>query len=317
MKRPNIAFIISIAIHLIAFLAFMGVRFEGEFRKASGSVSVDITDVIDQKLLIKRQKPEPPKPQLMERKTDIDRPNRTVELTTSAKFAPSRVDRSTPTLKGSSMPTDLRMPVGGGGIGNITFGHGIGRVDTQRVLKERKSQLVDFVDRLKGKREIIYCLDISASMVAPGSNKLNLARNYLVESLMELTEQDNFNIIVFSKDAKVYNSGGTIQATKANISNAVEFLNRYSPTNISTNTKTDLLSPLVLALGMKPNIVVAVTDGLPTAGVIQPEKILQEIRNSNLGARIFAIGMEMDQDQPEAWLLRSIAEQNKGEFQLL
>jgi hypothetical protein len=317
MKRPNIAFIISIAIHLIAFLAFMGVRFEGEFRKASGSVSVDITDVIDQKLLIKRQKPEPPKPQLMERKTDIDRPNRTVELTTSAKFAPSRVDRSTPTLKGSSMPTDLRMPVGGGGIGNVTFGRGIGRVDTQRVIKERKSQLVDFVDRLKGKREIIYCLDISASMVAPGSNKLNLARNYLVESLMELTEQDSFNIIVFSRDAKVYNSGGVIQATKVNISNAVEFLNRYSPANINMNTKTDLLSPIVLALGMKPNIVVAVTDGLPTAGVIQPEKILQEIRNSNLGVRIFAIGMEMDQDQPEAWLLKSIAEQNKGEFQLL
>jgi hypothetical protein len=318
MKRPNLAFIISIAIHLIAFLAFMGVRFEGELRRASESVSVDIADVIDQKLLIKRQKPEPPKPQLMERKTDIDRPNRTVELTTSAKFAPSRVDRTTPTLKGSTMPTDLRMPVGGGGgIGNVTFGRGIGRVDTQRVLKERKSQLVDFFDRLKGKREIVYCLDISASMVAPGSNKLNLARNYLVESLMELTEQDSFNIIVFSKDAKVYNSGGVIQATKENISNAVEFLNRYSPANINTNTKTDLLSPIILALGMKPNIVVAVTDGLPTAGVIQPEKILQEIRNSNLGARIFAIGMEMAQDQPEAWLLKSIADQNKGEFQLL
>jgi hypothetical protein len=30
---------------------------------------------------------------------------------------------------------------------------------------------------------------------------------------------------------------------------------------------------------------------------------------------IFAIGMKMSMDQPEAWLLRAIAEQNNGEFQ--
>ncbi|MGB9595544.1 MAG: vWA domain-containing protein [Candidatus Poribacteria bacterium] len=316
MRRSNIAFIISVALHLICLLIFMGVRVESEYRKASGSVEVDLTKITDPKLLVKRQKPEPPKPQMMDRKTEVDRPNRVIEPTTSAKFIPTRTDRGTPALKSSMLPTDLKMPATGD-IGNVTFGQGIGRVDTQKVLKAKKSQLVDFVNRLKGRREIIYCLDISASMGAPGSNKLNIARKYLVESLMELTENDSFNIIVFSKESAVYNPSGTIMATRENISNAVSYLNQFNQTNIRTNTKTDLLSPIILALGMKPNIVVVVTDGLPTVGVIQPEKILQEIRNANTGSKIFAIGMEMDEDQPEAWLLKSIAEQNDGEFQLL
>ncbi len=316
MKRSNIAFIISVALHLICLLIFMGIRVESEYRRTSGSVEIDLTKITDPKLLVKRQKPEPPKPQMMERKTEIDRPNRVIELTTSAKFTPTRTDRGTPALKSSMLPTDLKMPATGS-IGNVTFGQGIGKVDAQKTLKARKSQLVDFVDRMKGSREIIYCLDISASMGAPGSNKLNIARKYLVESLMELTENDNFNIIVFSKEATVYNANGTIKANKENISNAVSFLNQFNQMNIRANTKTDLLSPIMLALSMKPNIVVIVTDGLPTAGVIQPEKILQNIRNANMGTKIFAIGMEMDEDQPEAWLLKSIAEQNDGEFQLL
>ena len=317
MKRSRTALIISVSIHAIMFIAFINVTVEQQYKKASGSVAVDLSAQIQQqKFFLKRKNLEPIKREMVQ-KTDIERPRNTVELTTSAKIVRTSSDRGTPTLKSSMMPTDLRPPTGGTQIGDLS-----GRFKAREIQRPRgiqRSQLVEFVDKLKGKREIVYCFDISASMGAPGSNKLNLARGYLVESLLALTEQDYFNIIVFSKDAKVYSSAGTIKATKENLGNAVEFLSQFTSQNTKSNIKTDLLLPILSALGMKPNIVVAVTDGLPTTGVIQPERILQSISETNAGikAKIFAIGMEMDEEQPEAWLLKSIAEQNNGEFQLL
>ena len=316
MKRSNKALIISLAIHGLALLLFINYKFDSVYKKSSGAVSIDITKITDPKLLVKRQVLEPVKMIPMQRTTSVTPNNRQIELTTAVQFNPTRAERGAVALKGSQMPTDLRMPAGTGIPGNFSardFRPG----EYKRILTERKSQLVNFFDKQKGKREIVYCLDVSASMSAPGSNKLNLAGNYLVESLSALSEQDSFNIIVFSKEAKVFNSRGTVQATKENVSNAVEFLNQFTPQNTKSNIKTDLLSAIVQALGMKPNLVVVVTDGLPTVGVIQPEKILQSIRDANLGAKIFAIGMEMDPEQPETWLMKSIAEQNNGEFQLL
>lgn len=317
MKRSRTALIISIVIHGILLLAFIKINVQQEYRKASGAVAIDLTQQIpDKKIIFKRKMYEPVKRDIVP-KNDIDRPNRPIELTTSARIVRTPSDRSTPSLKPSMMPTDLRPSFGGTQVGDLS-GKFRAR-EIQRPMGERKSQLVEFVDKLKGKREIIYCLDISASMGAPGSNKLNLARGYLVESLSALTEKDSFNIIVFSKEIKIYSQVGKIVATKENINNAVEFLNQFTSQNIKSNTKTDLLSPILHALNMKPNIVVAVTDGLPTVGVIQPERILQNISDTNtlIKAKIFAIGMEMDEEQPEAWLLKEIAKQNNGEFQLL
>ncbi len=317
MKGSRIALIISAIIHGLMLLIFVNIHLENEYKKASDSVAINITEQLpDKKFLLKRKMLEPVRRETV-KKDEIERPMRTVELTTSAKITRTRSDRGTPSLKPSMMPTDLKAPIGDTRLGDLS-----GRFkarEMQKPLGERRSQLVEFVDRMKGKRQIIYCLDISASMVAPGSNKLGLARDYLVESLLALTEQDAFNIVVFSKSMQTYYPSGTILATKENIGNAIEFLDQFTPMSIKSNTKTDLLSPIISAINMKPNVVVAVTDGLPTAGEIQPERILKSISNTNslIKAKIFAIGMEMDKEQPEAWLLKEIADRNDGEFQLL
>ena len=159
-------------------------------------------------------------------------------------------------------------------------------------------------------------MDVSASMGA--SRKLNLARNYLKDSLLALDgKKDTFNVIAFAQSVRVFRPGALVPATAENLSDALDFLDEYTPQNIRLNTKTDLLAGLIKALEMEPAIIALVTDGLPTAGVTQPEKIMRMVREKNIGGnvRIFAIGMEMDLEQPEAWLLRAIAEQNKGEFQ--
>jgi len=312
LKRSNASFVISVVIHALALLIFINVRLEQAYKQASGSIPVDFKKVTETKPEKKRPKFEPIKHNPFQRQTDMPFRVRPFEITTAARVVRTDADRGVVSFKPFLGPTDMGMPTD---MGDPLSGRS--SAAKKRPIRSGKSQLVEFIDKSKGKREIVYCLDVSASMVAPGPNKLNLSRNYLKDSLLALNDQDRFNIIAFAKDIRIFHPETSVPATKENLMDAMNFLDEYTFQNIKSNTKTDLLTALICALEMKPSIIVAVTDGLPTAGVIQPEKILQSIRERNADGNttIFTIGMEMDMEQPEAWLMRSIAEQNNGEFQ--
>ena len=270
-----------------------------------------------------------PEPKLEEKKPkfkqiELDPDQRSFERTQSLRL--KKINRKMDTRNAyrdiivteeSDSPHGIDMSEEGVRMGDILPGRS-GVRGAGRRMKGGRSQLVEFVDKSRGKRRIIYCMDVSASMEA--SNKLNLARNYLKDSLLALNSRnDKFNVIAFANGVVLFRPGDPIQATEENVAGALDFLDQYTARNIQTNTKTDLLSPLMRALEMKPSVIVLVTDGLPTAGTTHPEKIIQSIREMNASntVRIFAIGMEMDVEQPEGWLLRTIAEQNNGEFQFL
>jgi Mg-chelatase subunit ChlD len=315
MKRSNTSFIISLIIHILAALVLVQVHREGTARRGFRGIPVEF-DV------------KPPEPRLEAKKPKIEpirdlNPNRRsvtrLESPRPIKIT-QKMDRTTAyrdvmVTQESGVPYDIGMSEEGVQMSDLLPNRS-GARGARRAVKGGKSQLVEFVDKSRGKRRIIYCMDVSASMGA--SNKLNLARNYLKDSLLALnSKKDEFNIIAFAKSVRVFRPDTLIPVTKENLADALDFLDEYTIQNIKMNTKTDLLAPLMRALEMKPSIIALVTDGLPTAGVTHPEKIIQSVREKNIGGsvRIFAIGMEMDTDQPEAWLLRAIAEQNDGEFQ--
>ncbi len=315
MRRSNLAFMISLIVHLIAGLIFMNVHRKEIVRYGKPSIAIEF-NVKAPEPKIEKVKPkiEPLKIDTIQRKTDVLYSSRPLPLSANTQLAVVTAAKNI-SAKGESttLPFGIQLPQGSLGSG-ASFDGSVRARGAEGYGRGGKSQLIDFVDRTKGKRDIIYCLDISASMGS--ANKLNLSRNYLKDSLLALNENDRFNIIVFSKNYEVFNENGFLQATKENILKAMSFLDSFTPQSIRTNTKTDLLSPLLFALDMKPMIIVAVTDGLPTSGVINPEKILQNLKEKNTnGTKIFAIGMEMDQDQPESWLMKAIAEQNGGEYQ--
>ena len=71
--------------------------------------------------------------------------------------------------------------LGGGGVDGIADRLGI----------------IDFLNELNGPKDVVYCLDITASMVAAGMKKLPLAVNALKDSVMMLGDEDKFNIVTF------------------------------------------------------------------------------------------------------------------------
>lgn len=314
MKRSNTSFLISMIIHLLAALILVSVHRQGVIREARRSISV-LFDV------------KPPEPRLEPRKLEIkpieinpdrkpiSRQQTPRSIKINRKMDGTTAYRDVIVTDESETPYDMEMSEEGVQMGDLLPSRS-GARGAGRNTKDGRSQLVEFVDKSRGRRRIVYCMDVSASMGA--SRKLNLARNYLKDSLLALDgEKDTFNIIAFAQSVRVFRPGALVPATAENLSDALDFLDEYTPQNIRLNTKTDLLAVLIKALEMESAIIALVTDGLPTAGVTQPEKIMRMVREKNIGGnvRIFAIGMEMDLEQPEAWLLRAIAEQNKGEFQ--
>ena len=314
MKRSNTALILSMVIHVLAALIFAQIYRAGVVRRGVRSIEVQLNvEIPEPELRRKVVELEPP---------DLDTEQRTVDRRTA------RVVRIDKQMDKRTAYRDVAVTDDSTAIFGIetdaslqsdgSFSFGSGARGARRGVKDGNSQLIEFVDKSRGKRRIIYCLDVSASMGS--ADRLNLARNYLKDSLLALDEKkDSFNIIAFSKSTRTLYSSDLLPVTKENLRSAQDFLNEYTPQNIKENTKTNLLAVLINALERKPNIIVLVTDGLPTAGVTNPEKIMQIVREKNIdgSVRIFAIGMEMDAELPEAWLLKTIAEQNRGEYQLL
>ena len=184
--------------------------------------------------------------------------------------------------------------------------------------------IIDFLNEFGGPKDIVYCLDITASMQAAGMGKLPLAKDSLTDSLMMLGDDDTFNIVVFSHTAKAM-SQRMLSASAANINRAFRYLNGFTPESIQDNVDTNVLSALEASLEFEPSIVVLITDGLPNTSAGGPHietntpKILEAVREKNSGsAKIYVVGLEIDRKRAAAAkLLTSLAEQNDGKLKVI
>ncbi len=185
--------------------------------------------------------------------------------------------------------------------------------------------IIDFLNEFDGPQNVVYCLDITASMQAAGMGKLPLAKDSLKDSLMMLGNDDMFNIVVFSDTAKAM-SKRMLSADAGNINRAFRYLKGFTPESIQDNLDTNVLSALEAALEFEPSIVVLVTDGLPQvekdSGVYietDTQKILERVEEKNSSrARIYVVGLEIDRKRAAgAKLLTSLAEQNDGKLTVI
>lgn len=185
--------------------------------------------------------------------------------------------------------------------------------------------IIDFLNEFDGPQNVVYCLDITASMQAAGMGKLPLAKDSLKDSLMMLGNDDMFNIVVFSNTAKAM-SKRMLSADAGNINRAFRYLKGFTPESIQDNLDTNVLSALEAALEFEPSIVVLVTDGLPQvekdSGVYietDTQKILERVEEKNSSrARIYVVGLEIDRKRAAgAKLLTSLAEQNDGKLTVI
>jgi len=176
--------------------------------------------------------------------------------------------------------------------------------------------IINFMKETDGPQRVVYCLDVSASM-SMGA-KLPVSIRSLKESMLQLTDFDQFNIVTFH--SKVHNfSKKPLTASITNIEKANRFLDSFTVQDIENNLGTDILSALKYALSMEPSVIVLITDIQPTRGEVDEERIAEEIKKINKNTRIYGIGVEVWKPSPTgrlAKLLKLLTEQNRGEMRL-
>lgn len=198
----------------------------------------------------------------------------------------------------------------GGGGGLLEGGGHSGSKDPLGIIK--------FLNDLDGPQDVVYCLDISASMGAAGLNKLGLALDAVKDSVLMLSSESTFNVVPFHASAKMM-SEKLLPADEANINRALWYLDGFTPQSIQNNTKTNILGALEKGLTFDPTVIVLVTDGLPTKGdniETDTQKILDTVSEKNIkNARIYVIALEVDLLRSAgAHLLTSLAYEHNGEI---
>ena len=180
--------------------------------------------------------------------------------------------------------------------------------------------IIDFLDEFGGPKEVVYCLDVSASMQAAGLKKLFLAVNSLNDSVLMLGGEDTLNLVTFSTQAEAM-SKKMLPANAANIKRTLKYLDKL---NSHQAGGTNILAALEIALTLDPSVIVLITDGLPVAGdgvYIEEDKdiILETVREKNVNnAIIYVVALEIDvKRSPGAKLLVSLAEEHNGKIKVI
>ena len=152
-------------------------------------------------------------------------------------------------------------------------------------------------------KDVILVLDTSGSMEG---EKMEQARDALRSVLDHLNEGDRFNIIAFSTGVRAFS---TRTETLSAIPEARRFVSNLRPEG-STDINRALLEAIDSADRQRPTIIIFLTDGLPTSGVVDTPLILNNVdqaAGSNL--RIFPFGVGDDVDTV---LLDSLAQEQRG-----
>ena len=180
--------------------------------------------------------------------------------------------------------------------------------------------IIDFLNEFGGPKNVVYCLDVSASMQAAGLRKLFLAVNALRDSVLMLGSEDTLNVVTFSTTAKAMHKK-MLPANAANIKRTLKYLDKFTPESIQNDTGTNILDALETVLTLDPSVIVLITDGLPATVEDHPietntQKILDTVREQNLnGAIIYVVALEIDlKRSPGAHLLVSLAEEHNGKI---
>jgi Ca-activated chloride channel family protein len=156
-------------------------------------------------------------------------------------------------------------------------------------------------------RDLVLVLDTSGSM---RGEKMEQARKALKYCLSNLGSKDRFALINFATTVNKYKDG-LLDSDKDQITQVKKWVDNLEATG---GTAIDDALAAALALRTKDEgrsfTVVFFTDGQPTIGETEPDKILKHVRAKNTGnTRIFTFGVG---DDVNATMLDQLAEQTRA-----
>lgn len=156
-------------------------------------------------------------------------------------------------------------------------------------------------------KDIVFVLDTSGSMADEG--KMEKARSALLFGIKNLRDGDRFNVINFAGEEHLMENG-LIPANASGRNRGEDFVKKLTPTG-GTNINDALRAALKqFDSSDRPKLLVFMTDGLPTVGETNVEKIINNAKGIKVdGLRLFTFGVGYDVNTK---LLDKIAEENSG-----
>ncbi len=152
-------------------------------------------------------------------------------------------------------------------------------------------------------KDVVLVLDVSGSMQGA---KIDQAKRALYYVLDQLGSRDRFNIVSFSTGTNAYAS--SLQPVSRR-EDARDFVSRLRAEG-STDINRALLEAMGSAERERPTIIIFLTDGLPTTGETNTQKIITNVVNTApKNVRLFTFGVG---DDVNTILLDSLAEKLRG-----
>ena len=155
------------------------------------------------------------------------------------------------------------------------------------------------------RRDLVAVLDVSGSM---SGEKLDQAKAALVQLLGTLRPSDRFRVITFSSDVRRYAPAWT-DAAGEHVRDAQQWVRALSAeggTNIAAALgEAFAAAPAEGALG----VVVFLTDGMPTVGETDPERIANAAEQNRGAFRVFCFGIGYDVN---TYVLDRLTERARG-----
>ncbi len=152
-------------------------------------------------------------------------------------------------------------------------------------------------------KDVILVLDVSGSMRGEKIEQAKEALNFVLNSL---NDEDRFNIIAFSTSTRPY-ARDLVPADEWG--EARDFVGRLEASG-STDINRALLEALSMVDEERPTILIFLTDGLPTVGEVDIDRIIENVVDAAPdNARIFPFGVGYDVNTT---LLDTIAENHRG-----
>ncbi len=165
----------------------------------------------------------------------------------------------------------------------------------------------DLAERELVNKDIVFVLDTSGSMAEEG--KMEKARAALLFGIRSLREGDRFNVINFAGEEHLMENN-MIAANGSGVKRGEDFVNKLTPTG-GTNINDSLIAALKqFTSSPRPKMLVFMTDGLPTVGEANVEKIVANVSKAKgEDVRLFTFGVGYDVNTT---LLDKLAAENSG-----
>ncbi len=152
-------------------------------------------------------------------------------------------------------------------------------------------------------KDVLLVLDVSGSMRGAKIQQAKEALNFVLDNL---NAEDRFNIVSFSTSTRHY-ARDLVPADERG--EARDFVDRLEA-NGSTDINRALLEALAMADPERPTILIFLTDGLPTVGELDVDRIIGNVGDAAAdNVRIFPFGVGYDVNTT---LLDSMAQNHRG-----